>query len=321
MHRRFANRLLMGLAASLALVAASAHADMAPWEKALYEAAKKEQPITVYTAHYDTETAQNLCLGFEKKYPGLKCNFVRVTAADDVQAAGAAVFLRVSGVRRVFVLDDGTDYGATLAKAFVHAAEMSGAEVLGRGRWEPGARDYALLAKRVKATGVDGVYLAGAFRIGSSLLVDLRRALGPAPVLLGSDGFQIVFKDLGNLGREVDGLYVTALGVPLARLGPAGRGFVEALTERIGRSPELFSVETAAAAEVMLDAIARSRGTRASVTEALLATRLDAAILGPVAFTASGDVRRRAVTIHRITGGHVRVADVVEPPTRLLAGG
>ena len=52
----------------------------APWEKDLYEAAKKEKAFTVYTAHYNTETAQNLCAAFEKKYPGLKCNFVRTTA-------------------------------------------------------------------------------------------------------------------------------------------------------------------------------------------------------------------------------------------------
>jgi iron(III) transport system substrate-binding protein len=80
MHRHLGKNFLMGLAAAFAMAAIPAHADMAPWEQQLYDAAKKEKPITVYTAHYDTETAQNLCLGFEKKYPGLKCNFVRVTA-------------------------------------------------------------------------------------------------------------------------------------------------------------------------------------------------------------------------------------------------
>jgi iron(III) transport system substrate-binding protein len=80
MQRRVANWMLMGLAAVVAVAAFPAWAQMAPWEKDLYEAAKKEKPLTVYTAHYNTETAQNLCLAFEKKYPGLKCNFVRTTA-------------------------------------------------------------------------------------------------------------------------------------------------------------------------------------------------------------------------------------------------
>ncbi|MBC5767923.1 ABC transporter substrate-binding protein [Ramlibacter albus] len=63
----------------IALVGA-AHAQMAPWEKQLYDAAKNEKPITVYTAHYNTDEAQALCGAFEKKYAGLKCNFVRTTA-------------------------------------------------------------------------------------------------------------------------------------------------------------------------------------------------------------------------------------------------
>ncbi|HKW95694.1 MAG TPA: extracellular solute-binding protein [Methylomirabilota bacterium] len=49
-------------------------------EKALYEAAKKEKEFTWYTAHYNSEAAAAICRGFEKKYPGVKCNYVRTTA-------------------------------------------------------------------------------------------------------------------------------------------------------------------------------------------------------------------------------------------------
>jgi iron(III) transport system substrate-binding protein len=49
-------------------------------EKALHEAAKKEKELTWYTAHYNSETAAALCQGFEKKYPGVKCNYIRTTA-------------------------------------------------------------------------------------------------------------------------------------------------------------------------------------------------------------------------------------------------
>src|SRR5262249_54114350 len=49
-------------------------------EAALHEAAKKEKEFTWYTAHYNSETAAALCQGFEKKYPGVKCNYIRTTA-------------------------------------------------------------------------------------------------------------------------------------------------------------------------------------------------------------------------------------------------
>jgi iron(III) transport system substrate-binding protein len=78
-------RLLVRIFATLASVglmaaALPARAQMAPWEQALYDAAKKEREFTVYTAHYDTETIADICAAFEKKYPGVKCKFVRTTA-------------------------------------------------------------------------------------------------------------------------------------------------------------------------------------------------------------------------------------------------
>ena len=66
--------------ACMALLAGPALAQMPAWEKDLYEAARKEKELTVYTAHYGTEEAAALCSAFEKKYPGIKCNFVRTTA-------------------------------------------------------------------------------------------------------------------------------------------------------------------------------------------------------------------------------------------------
>lgn len=80
MHRTLARSLLVCFAIAASFAAGTARAQMQPWEKELYEAAKKEKPITVYTAHYNTEEAAALCNAFEKKYPDLKCNFVRTTA-------------------------------------------------------------------------------------------------------------------------------------------------------------------------------------------------------------------------------------------------
>jgi iron(III) transport system substrate-binding protein len=73
------------LRAALAILIALALATAGPvlafdGEAALHEAAKKEKEFTWYTAHYNSETAAALCQGFEKKYPGVKCNYIRTTA-------------------------------------------------------------------------------------------------------------------------------------------------------------------------------------------------------------------------------------------------
>ena len=78
--RMVARSIRVALAAALAALALPALAQMAPWEQALYDAAKKEGQFTVYTAHYDTETIADICAAFDRKYPGVKCNFVRTTA-------------------------------------------------------------------------------------------------------------------------------------------------------------------------------------------------------------------------------------------------
>ncbi|MEP7057320.1 MAG: extracellular solute-binding protein [Caldimonas sp.] len=94
-------RFCAALLGAALIAAAPAHAQMAPWEQQLYDAAKKEREFTVYTAHYNTEEASSLCEAFDKKYPGVKCNFVRTTAQvafqrlqQDIQAnvAVASVF-------------------------------------------------------------------------------------------------------------------------------------------------------------------------------------------------------------------------------------
>jgi iron(III) transport system substrate-binding protein len=80
MSRRTIGCFLTLLGAALTIAAAPVQAQMPAWEKQLYEAAKKEGEFTVYTAHYNTEEAAALCAAFEKKYAGIKCNFVRTTA-------------------------------------------------------------------------------------------------------------------------------------------------------------------------------------------------------------------------------------------------
>src|SRR3990167_8054590 len=91
------DRKILVMMVVAALLAFAAPAAAFEGEKELYEAAKKEKAFTWYTAHYDSESAAAICSGFEKKYPGIKCNYIRTTAqvayqrlAQD-QKAGLAV--------------------------------------------------------------------------------------------------------------------------------------------------------------------------------------------------------------------------------------
>ena len=213
---------------------------------------------------------------------------MRVTANDAAQSAAAAELVRRRGVRRVFVLHEGTDYGAAVARGFASAVRRTGIEIAGRATWSQAAPSFGGLARRIKASAPTARSSGRRLWPDGTLLMDLRRVLGPDVTLVGSDGFQIVFKELENLGREVEGLYVLSVGVPVDELPPIGERFVSELERRLGRRVEWFTVQSAAATEVMLDAIARSNGTRRSVSRELFHTDLANGILGPIAFTPSG---------------------------------
>ena len=79
-------------------------------EKELYEAAKKEKQFTWYTAHYDSETAAAVCNGFEKKYAGLKCDYVRTTAQVAYQRMSQDMKTGLA-VASVFSSTDTSHYG------------------------------------------------------------------------------------------------------------------------------------------------------------------------------------------------------------------
>jgi ABC-type branched-subunit amino acid transport system substrate-binding protein len=124
-------------------------------------------------------------------------------------------------------------------------------------------------------------------------------------------------------------MYVSSAGVTSAALGSEGRFFVRDLGATLpGQGIQQTSVYAAQAADILLDAIARSDGTRASVTRKLLASRVRGGILGTFRFDPQGDTTSNPVTILRaLRGGGsdtvlsnegAAVVRVLRPPARLL---
>jgi len=248
--------------------------------------------------------------------PSGRRSFLRVIARDDVQGAADATFAKTLGVRRAYVLEDGSGYGRGIADAFDRAARRLGIRLVGRARFSPRPE----LARRVRATGADGVFLAGnIIPLGARIITSLRHALPAGARLLAPDGFATP-ELLRAVGPAADGLTVSVAGRPVALLPRAGARFVDQFGGTIGEPIDPFAVHAAQATEVLLDAIARSDGTRASVLRALFATRVNNGVLGSFAFTSEGDITAGAVTIFRLTQGQLRVAQVITPPASLLRG-
>jgi DNA-binding SARP family transcriptional activator/streptogramin lyase len=74
----------------------------------------------------------------------------------------------------------------------------------------------------------------------------------------------------------------------------------------------------AQATQLLLAAIARSNGLRASVNHELFTSRVHNGILGEFAITPSGDTTANKVTIYRLTAGKLKRLTVITPPPRLI---
>jgi branched-chain amino acid transport system substrate-binding protein len=251
----------------------------------------------------------------EAYYPSGVRNFARVVADDNVQGAAGVVMAKRLGVRRLYVLDDEEPYGIGVAETVRRTAVRLGVEVAGSGSWDFRDRGYRPLARRIERSGAEGVFLSGySFLNGDRLLRDLRAVLGRRVRILAPDGFSEFRAVVEQTGAAAEGLVVSVATLPPERLPPSGRPFFEAFQKAIGGPVDPYSPTTGQAADVLLDAIAASDGTRASVTEELLKVRVEDGILGSFRFDANGDRTDAGVTMYRIEKGKPRVLAVITPP-------
>ncbi len=269
-----------------------------------------------------------------KLYPTGRRNYLRVFPTDDLQGAALALLARDRGRRRVFVLDDGEPgYGVLMATGFATAARRLGLRVTGRATWDPHASSYAALADRVAAARPQAVFVGGLLDSNAAQVIRaLRKRLGSGVDLLAPDGLTplpLLVRTAGDAARDV---FVSLAGVITERLPRGGAAFVQRFARTQGGAEvEPSAVYAAQAAEVVVDAIARSDGTRASVLDALFRTRVRDGLLGDFDFDARGDITESPVTILRVAhaGRSTRIMSVeggvVErvsrPPARLVAGG
>jgi DNA-binding SARP family transcriptional activator/ABC-type branched-subunit amino acid transport system substrate-binding protein len=239
--------------------------------------------------------------------------FFRNVAADDAQGAANAVLAHRLGVRRLFLLLDGSAYSRGLTSAAAAVAARVGVGVVGTLTWQSSG-NLAKVARAVARRRADGVFLAGAIDEGGiALIQDLRHALGPRAHILLSDGFT-PFPVLLRTGPAAEGATVTIAVPALSRLPLAGKRFASRFSRAIGTRPEPYSIAAAEAAEVVLAAIARSDGTRSSVRHQLRTQPVVNGILGNFRFDANGDTTRAIVSVYEITRGRASLRTTITPP-------
>jgi branched-chain amino acid transport system substrate-binding protein len=258
----------------------------------------------------------------DKYYPTGQRNYIRIVAADDFQGAADAVLAQQLKLKSVYILNDKEAYGLGVATDFKNSLSNLGLKVAGFSAWNGKASSYTGLATKIKQSGADAVFLGGLVcENGGKLIKDLRSVLPSSVTILSPDGFTPISAVVDGAGTAAEGQYVSVAGQPNENLGPTGKTFVKNFSKEIGgKNPDPYSAYAAQAAAVLLTAIKNSDGTRKSVTEQLLKTKVTDGIIGSFTINSNGDTSSNPVTIYRIKNGDQTTYKVITPPQDLVKG-
>ena len=136
--------------------------------------------------------------------------------------------------------------------------------------------------------------------------------------LIASDGFA-KRQTIDDGGSAAKGMYVASADVSASALPAAAKAFADDLAADYlgGRPLDMRAIHGAQAAVIMLDAIAKSDGTRGDVLARIFETRVTDGLLGTFAFDPNGDPTAATgpiveFTILRVARGF-EVEQVIDP--------
>jgi ABC-type branched-subunit amino acid transport system substrate-binding protein len=155
---------------------------------------------------------------------------------------------------------------------------------------------------------------------GLRLIKVLRATLGPEVTLIGSAGSAAPAQIVEGAGSAAEGFAWTFAGLPNNELPSAGGEFADAFEKRFLTRPRSFPVDTAQAAQILLDAIADSDGSRAYVATNVFRARVEDGLLGDFEFDRYGDTTLNTIGVYRIEEGQLRFDAEISSSAERLAG-
>jgi branched-chain amino acid transport system substrate-binding protein len=234
----------------------------------------------------------------EKYYPSGTRNYARVAPSDPNQGAVVAQLMKEQGVTSVYILNDKEAYGLGVAKNVQGAAEAAGIKIAGFAAYEPKSANFEALFTKIKGTNPDAVFVGGLIDENAGQLINDKVAvLGPnngAVKLFLPDGFatDAVFQPSeGGTAKAKDAIFTVA-GAPVDEFKGKGGEFAKKFQADVlkGKPVDPYAILAVQAADVVLQAIENSDGTRQSVIDELFKLKISDGYIGGFEFNENGDV-------------------------------
>jgi branched-chain amino acid transport system substrate-binding protein len=245
-------------------------------------------------------------------------NFFRVVSDDNSQGPADALYMgKTVGLKKVYVVDDASDYGKGLAQAFVGAASANGLTVVkhdtapATSQCVQGAtgnvQQYGPLAQKIKNSGADSVMYAG-YYCDLALFAKQLRSAGFTGQIVSDDGSD-------------DSHYVSQAGASVANgtliscacqavIKSAGfKAFAPAFKSLAGFPSGTYSAEAYDATNSIIS-VMKAKG--ASVTKQDIINGLHApgftykGISKTIKFAANGNYGGTAVYMYKVVNGVIK---------------
>ena len=223
----------------------------------------------------------------------------RTCGRDDAQGLVAGKYLATTYKgKKVAILHDKTAYGKGLADETKKALNAAGAKEALYEAYTAGEKDYSALVSKLKAAGIDVVYIGG-YDAEAALINRQATDAGYKPQFISGDALATdnFWKVAGPAG---EGFLFTFQPDP--RNSPAAKDVVAKFKAQ-NYDPEGYTLYTYAAIQVWAAAVTKAKSTKvADVSKAIRGNTFDT-VIGKLSYDAKGDVKNPEYVFFKFSNG------------------
>ena len=222
--------------------------------------------------------------------------FHRIVPSDNVEGTQAADWL-AKKVKKLYVVDDLSDYGKGVADAVQKEAQAKGISVTRTGV-DAKTTDYGAAAQSVKASGAGALFYGG-YDAQAALFAKALKAISYSGITIGGNGIKssVFTKQSGTAG---DGWYFSC-GCLDATTAPAAQAFAAAYKAAFNTDPSTYSPEAYDATNALITAMSAAKAA-GGITKASVETAVNSldykGITTEVKFESTGEVVASAQTVN-----------------------
>jgi branched-chain amino acid transport system substrate-binding protein len=226
----------------------------------------------------------------------------RVVGNDDVQGAGIGTFINTGlSAKKVFVIDDASEYGKPLAQTVQKTVEGAGAQT-STDAIDVQASDYSSTVNKAKAFAPDAIFFGGYYAQAGKLVKQLREG-GVNARFLSGDGSLDPGLAKGAGGNTADGSIVgcPCLIDPTGKSSAASKAFVDKYKAKFNIDPAIYAAEGYDAATAFIEVIKAGKTTAEEINTALSSLAVPG-VTKQIKFSPTGEPTATDVYVYEVKG-------------------